>query len=504
MSRVLIGQSYYLRFDDKLWRAMQPYPPLGSLYAAAVLREAGHEVIVFDAMLAGSEDDWDVALAQHRPDIAVVFEDNFNYLSKMCLLRMREAAFRMLSMAHARGGAAIVCGSDATDHAASYLDAGADYVVVGEGEATLRELVHAIDSDGVRNSTALDIVGLTFRDAAGQLVSTGRRDNQRDLDAIPFPAWDLIDIEPYRQAWSRHGRFSINMATTRGCPFHCNWCAKPIWGQRYAVRSPENVVAELELIRDRFAPDHISFVDDIFGLRPAWILAFADLVRSRGLVTPFKCLSRADLLVRDGEVDALRDAGCETVWMGAESGSQTILDAMDKGTRVEQIIEAARRLRAAGIRTGFFLQFGYPGEGPDEIEATRRLVRECQPDDIGISVSYPLPGTVFHDRVREQMAGRQNWVDSDDLSMLYEGPFPTDFYRELHQVVHKEFRLRQAAGSTSMVRHLGRALRLPPQRQRLARVRDAVTLPRDERTLQRRMTAERRPARSPGLEIRRA
>ena len=488
MTRVLVGQSYYLRFDEKLWRAMQPHPPLGSLYAAAVLREAGHDVAVFDAMLATSEEDWEAALARERPDVAVIYEDNFNYLSKMCLLRMREAAFRMLAMAKARNCTTIVCGSDATDHASQYLARGADHIVLGEGEGTIVELVDALARAAAGEHTT-GIVGLTYLDDHGELQSTGRRGNQRDLDALPFPAWDLVDLAPYRAAWSRHGRFSLNMVTTRGCPYHCNWCAKPIWGQRYAVRSPENVAAELALLRDRYHPDHVSFADDIFGLRPGWIPAFAALVRARGIVTPFTCLSRADLLVRDGEVESLRDAGCEMVWMGAESGAQQILDAMEKGTRVEQIEEATRRLHAAGVRVGFFLQFGYPGEGADEIQATRDLVRRCMPDDIGISVSYPLPGTPFFERVREQLAEKQNWVDSDDLSMLYEGPFPTAVYRQLHHVVHKEFRLCQAAGTTSLVRHVSRALRRPVSRQRLGRVRDAATFARDERALQRAMAA---------------
>ena len=504
MTKVLVGQSYYLRFDDKLWRAMQPYTPIGSLYAAAVLRDAGHDVAVFDAMLAGSELEWEADLQRHRPDVAVIFEDNFNYLSKMCLLRMRDAAFTMLAMAKAAGCTTVVCGSDATDRAAVYIEHGADYVVVGEGEATLVELLATL-ADG---HDAVSVRGLTSRDPDGTMWSTGRRENQKDLDAIPFPARDLIDVERYRQAWSRHGRFSMNVVTTRGCPFHCNWCAKPIWGQRYAVRSAANVADELAELRDRYAPDHISFVDDIFGLRPGWIPSYAAEVRRRGLVLPFKCLSRADLLVRDGEVDALRDAGCETVWMGAESGSQRILDAMDKGTRVEQIAEAARRLRAAGIKVGFFLQFGYPGEGPADIEATRQLVRDCAPDDIGISVSYPLPGTGFYERVREQMSGQQNWVDSDDLSMLYQGPYSTEVYRALHGIVHKELRLRQAAGTTAFSRHARRAVRVPPRRSDVGRVRDAITLPRDERRLQRMMASEPGPPPEPspvsGLQVRRS
>src|SRR4029077_7106679 len=169
-------------------------------------------------------------------------------------------------------------------------------------------------------------------------------------------------------------------------------------------------------LRRTYGPDHISFVDDIFGLRPGWTAAYAAAVRQADATTPFKCLSRADLLLREGEADALRAAGAETVWMGAESGAQTVLDAMEKGTEIGQIVEARRRLGEVGIRAAFFLQFGYPGEGPAEIEATRRLVRENLPDDIGISVSYPLPGTGFYERVRAELGDRQNWVDSDDLA----------------------------------------------------------------------------------------
>lgn len=493
MSRVLIGQSYFLRFDPKLWRAMQPYPPLGSLYAASVVRDRGHDVSFFDSMLASSEADWGQAVARHRPEVAVLFEDNFNYLSKMCLLRMRTAAFRMLEMARTHGCVTVASGSDATDNPERYLDNGADLVILGEGELTLGELLDHLTDRNRREPT--NIPGLAFRGANGQLIKTGHRENLRELDGIPFPAWDLIDVDLYRRAWARHGRFSVNMSTTRGCPYHCNWCAKPIWGQRYAVRSPENVVAELDWLRKTLAPQHISFVDDIFGLKPGWMRAYADLARRHHVAIPFKCLSRADLLLRDGEIEALLGAGCETVWIGAESGSQRILDAMEKGTRIEQIAEASQRLHSAGIQVGFFLQFGYPGEGTGDIEATRRLVREARPDDIGISVSYPLPGTRFHERVRTELGVRRNWIDSEDLSMLYRGPFSTSFYRQLHRVVHKEFRLRKTAGTVSLSTHLARAARNLRSRDRLARLRDAVTLPLDQLVLDNRGRFERWAAR---------
>ena len=275
---------------------------------------------------------------------------------------------------------------------------------------------------------------------------------------LPFPAWDLVDVEKYRAIWlKRHGYFSMNMVTTRGCPFHCNWCAKPIWGQRYHSRSPENVAAEMKWLKETYHPDHIWFADDILGLKPGWLPRFADAVHAQGSRIPFKCLSRADLLTRAGEVDALARAGAQTVWMGAESGSQKILDAMDKGTRVEQIHEAARRLKAAGIRVGFFLQFGYPGETREDIEKTIQLVRDCDPDDIGISVSYPMPGTKFYDAVREQLGEKQNWQDSQDLAMLYQGPFSTEFYRKLHSVIHKEFRARKAWKSLKSGRDVARS-----------------------------------------------
>lgn len=484
MAELLVGQSYYLRFDPKLWAAMQPYPPLGSLVAAACLRQQGYEVAVFDAMLADSESDWESRLCRESPRIAVLFEDSFNYLSKMCLSRMREAAFRMIAAARSAEALVIVCGSDASDHGAEYLAQGANFVIRGEGEATLLDLLGQLENGVVRDPGAVQ--GLVYPDpVSGTPLSTPDREVMRDLDCLPFPAWDLIDVERYRRIWlKRHGYFSMNMVTTRGCPYHCNWCAKPIWGQTYNMRSPADVVTELLELKERYQPDHIWFADDIMGLKKDWMSAFADEVERRGAHVPFKCLSRVDLLLRRGEVEALKRAGCEIVWVGAESGSQRVLDAMDKGTRVEQIHAATRRARHAGVRIGFFLQFGYPGERLEDIEKTLELVRACEPDEIGISVSYPLPGTRFFDLVEDRLGSKQNWIDSADLDVLYRGTFSAEFYRRLARVVQREFlqrrargevrRLRLAALQPRHVRRLGAWLYhcsvLPWERYRLGRV----------------------------------
>jgi anaerobic magnesium-protoporphyrin IX monomethyl ester cyclase len=336
----------------------------------------------------------------------------------------------------------VVAGSDATDHAQAYVDAGADYVLIGEGEETLGELLDRLHD---RPAPALDeILGLAYaRD--GQLHSAPRRPDLKELDRLPFPAWDLVDIDRYRTIWTEHhGYYSMNIATSRGCPYHCNWCAKPIWGQRYHVRSAENVASEVAWLKQTYSPDHIWFVDDIFGLIPGWMEQFADLVEAKNARLPFKSLQRVDLILKGNTIDALRRAGARRIWMGAESGSQKILDAMEKGTQVENIYEAARRLHAAGIEVGFFLQFGYPGETRQDVEQTLQMVRDCRPDDIGMSVSYPLPGTRFFAAVQHELGSKQNWQDSEDLAMLYHGPFSTAFYRWLHRVLHREFRAQRA------------------------------------------------------------
>jgi radical SAM superfamily enzyme YgiQ (UPF0313 family) len=476
MMRVLFGQSYYLRFDPKLWAAMQPYPPLGTLYAASYLRKLGYEVRLFDAMLAESEAEWDARLAADLPDVAILFEDNFNYLSKMCLLRMREAAFSMIAMAKARGCTVIVGGADATDHSLRYLQEGADFVIRGEGEETLAALMDHL-SDPSQSPTQ-DILGIAYL-RNGERITTTPRPPMRDLDALPFPAWDLIDVARYQTLWQeRHGYYSMNMITTRGCPYHCNWCAKPIWGQRYNSRSPENVAAELKWLKSAYQPDHIWFADDIMGLKPGWWEGFANAVDAEGVRTPFKCLSRADLINHGDEtVSALQRAGCQIVWMGAESGSQKILDAMEKGTTIAQIHEAVARLHAAGVEAALFLQFGYPGETWDDVQATLQLVRDCNPDDIGMSVSYPLPGTKFYESVKNHLGPKQNWVDSADLAMMYHGTFATDFYHQLHKVVHKEFRTRRAWNA--LKRAVARPTTLRPHhlREVAASLYRLITLP---------------------------
>ncbi len=449
MLSILIGHSYFLRFDRKQFDRAKPYPPLATLQVAAQLRAQGHGLALFDAMLAEGTQEFEASLAAARPQLVLLYEDNYNFLTKMCLGKMRQACCEMVAHAHRAGVRVIVAGSDASDAPEPYLQAGADVVLRGEGLAALACLVERLDADPLRDAVSL-IDGIAGTVALGK----GRLLQGESAKVIALPAagaqakaeeplhapaaWDLLDIERYRRVWrDKHGYFSLNMAASKGCSFRCSWCAKPIWGNRYQQRSAQAVAAEMAYLKQHFAPEHIWFADDIFGFRTDWVERFADALQAEGGGIPFTIQTRADLIT-GGMAPALARAGCREAWIGAESGSQQVLDAMNKGTTVDEILTARDRLGEHGVSVGFFIQLGYLGEGLDELLATRQLIETAQPDEIGVSVSYPLPGTAFHEQVRAQLGEKTHWDDSADLAMMFKGSFSTEFYRAFRDLLHAQ------------------------------------------------------------------
>jgi anaerobic magnesium-protoporphyrin IX monomethyl ester cyclase len=428
---ILFGHSNFLIHDAKQQSRMRPYSPLSTLIAAALLRRDGHRVALFDATFADGVATFEAMLDAVRPTVAVVMEDNFNFLTKMCTTARRDSALAMIRAASARGCRVAANGPDVSDNPAMYLGAGADAVVLGEGETALLDLVNHWE----RGTGDIDaIAGLILPD----LGATRPRRAQQDLDALPHPAWDLLDVDAYRSVWlGAHRELSWNIATSRGCPYACNWCAKPTFGRRYTVRSPEDVVWEMVRLKEEVAPDHLWFTDDILGLDIDWTCAFAEEVRRQDAAIPFTIQSRVNLMT-EKSVAALAGAGAREVWLGVESGSQKILDAMDKGTTVDAARTATRILKEYGIKACWFIQLGYPSESWEDMIATRDLIREEAPDEIGVSVAYPLPGTDFHDRVRAQLGRQRNWKDTGDLAMLFQGTFDTAFYRKVRDMLHRE------------------------------------------------------------------
>lgn len=449
MSKILFSHSYYYKLDPKQWKNKTPFPPLGTLYAAALMRENSYDVSLFDTNLLDSPKTIEPVLESQKPDYLVIYDDGFNYLTKMCLTKMREACFEMIQLGKKHHCTVIVCSSDSTDHYKEYLEKGANFILQGEGEISLLELVKALE----KKDSVDEIKGIVYRkndhpssksELAKQIQVNHKREVLQNLDELPFPAWDLVDMESYKSIWKHSNQtFSLNIATTRGCPYKCNWCAKPIYGNRYNAHSPEYIVNEIQFLKENFGVTRFWMCDDIFGLKPNWVQEFNMELQKQNLKISYYIQSRVDLLLKEDTIDALSESGLEEVWVGAESASQKILDAMDKGTTVEQIYQATQILKDKKIRVAFFLQFGYLTENQEDIQKTIAMVKELMPDNIGISVSYPLPGTKFYDKVKDDLKLKSNWTDSDDFEMMFHGTYKSNYYRKLQRFVHKEFRKQQ-------------------------------------------------------------
>jgi anaerobic magnesium-protoporphyrin IX monomethyl ester cyclase len=443
MLSILVCHSYYLHLDQKQVARAKPYPPLATLQVVSMLRKAGHRVSFFDAMLADGIDEYECLLQADPPQLVLFYEDNFNFLSKMCLGAMREAACAMMVSARRVGARVIAAGPDVTDAPETYLKSGADLALLGEGLSALFEVLPRLDSNPQADSAELaaglsGIVSISH----GKARTKGGPGAPKVAAEVGLAAWDLVDMERYRAMWMKaHGYFSLNMAASRGCSFRCAWCAKPIWGNQYLQRNATEVAEEVAYLKRSFNPDHIWFADDIFGFRVDWVAEFAASVRAAEARIPFTIQTRADL-VSERMAEALRDAGCREAWIGAESGSQRVLDAMNKGTTVTEILVARDRLKAVGIRVGFFIQLGYMDEQLTDILATRDLLDAARPDEIGVSVSYPLPGTKFYDLVKAQLHGKTHWQESNDLEMMFQGTYTSDFYRAVRNLMHDQITLQ--------------------------------------------------------------
>jgi anaerobic magnesium-protoporphyrin IX monomethyl ester cyclase len=443
MLSILVCHSYFLRLDQKQIARAKPYPPLATLQVVSLLREAGHRVSFFDAMLAEGIDEYHRLLRAEAPQLVLFYEDNFNFLSKMCLATMRRAACDMIGTARRGGARVVAAGPDVSDAPGPYLQAGADLALVGEGLSTLLALLPRIDAQlDIMNVDLVRGLSGVASLAGGKVMTASGTKGLALAQNAGLAAWDLVDMDRYRSVWMKaHGYFSLNMAASRGCSFRCTWCAKPIWGNQYLQRSPLEVAAEMSHLKRAFNPDHIWFADDIFGFRVDWVTDFAAATKAADAQIPFSIQTRADLISARMAI-ALRDAGCKEAWIGAESGSQKILDAMNKGTTVSEILTARDRLQSVGIRVGFFIQLGYLDEQLDDILATRDLLTAARPDDIGVSVSYPLPGTKFYDLVKAQMRAKTHWQESNDLDMMFHGTYTSDFYRAVRNLLHDQITLQ--------------------------------------------------------------
>jgi radical SAM superfamily enzyme YgiQ (UPF0313 family) len=456
MSDLMLVNPLFLHSDPVESRLMTPYFPLGLLYLAATVREVGYDVTIFDAMFAADDDDFLSTLEQEQPTVV-----GFGVLTTV-----RDAALRLASLAKTWGATVIVGGADPTARPDLYLkhrSDGAfpiDVVVVGEGEETILEILPHLLKGEEPAATLTSVPGVAYRDQASQVVQTPRRPLIEDVDRLPLPARDLLDVERYREAWhSAHDHFSLSIIATRGCPYGCSWCQKSVFGRSFRPRSPQSVADEMALIKEQHHPDQIRIVDDVMGIDKDWVRAWHDALLEGDSVIPFECLSRVDLI--DEEMAQwLKDIGCRRIHFGAESGSQSVLDAMNKGITVAQIEQAADLCRWLEIETYFYMMVGYPGETWPDLKRSVRLLRRTRPDDFSTTIAYPLPGTPFYDEVRDRLAleggEAADWTHTAENRVLFKrGRLSTLFYRRVIRWFHNEWRdARLAAGEPAA--HPGR------------------------------------------------
>ncbi len=416
MSDILLTHGYFLSEDPAERKVMKPYPPLGLLYISSHLKKCGFSVEILDTTFL----DMATALARladKRPRIVGVYAN----------LMTRGNALVLAAASKAAGAVVILGGPEPANYAAEYLSRGADIIVSGEGELTLAELIPHLARRGL---AGLDrVAGILFQDGDGTVRSTAPRTQIADLDAQPFPDRAAIDLERYLSTWQRHhGVRSVSLIVARGCPYTCNWCSHSVYGHSHRRRSPGNVADEIQLIRDTYAPDQLWFADDVFTINQKWLERFAAEMKRRGLRYPFETITREDRL-NERVADLLAELGCTRVWIGAESGSQRILDAMERRTNATRMREMIRLVKSKGIRAGTFIMLGYDGETWDDIDETARHLRLAAPDDVLTTISYPIKGTPYYDRVSDRIAGGTPWHESSDRALTVTGRKSRRFYR---------------------------------------------------------------------------
>jgi anaerobic magnesium-protoporphyrin IX monomethyl ester cyclase len=444
MSDLLLTHGYFLYEDPKEMQILKPYVPLGILYICSHLRRKGFDVEVFDTTFSSMG-----ALTRHLQNMTP------SVLGIYANLMTRRKVVEILKIAKLAGWKIVVGGPEPGAYVREYLDAGADVVVLGEGEITMEELLPALGADS--REVLRNVAGIAFLDEFDLVHQTSPRSQIPDLDAQPWPARESVDIRRYMQTWrDAHGTGSLSFITARGCPYHCRWCSHQVFGKTHRRRKPTKVVDEVEWLLKTYEPDMMWIADDVFTIHHGWLRAYAAEMRRRGLHIPFECISRADRL--NAEVaDLLAELGCFRMWIGSESGSQRILDAMERGVTVEQVQSAVAVCKSRGIQTGMFLMWGYDGEEVQDIEATIDHVKRTDPDIFFTTVAYPIKGTPYYERVANALVQLKPWTESSDRELKLRDRRSPEFYKYADRLLQNEVqlaRMQRSGGSPEAEREL--------------------------------------------------
>lgn len=426
MTDLLLTHGYFLEEDAKEREVMKPYAPLGLLYVSAYVRAAGIAVEVFDTTFS-TRDALAVRLAAPPAGVLGIYTN----------LITRTSVLDIVKRAKANGWTVVLGGPEAANYPAEYLAHGADVVVFGEGEETLVELLPVLAARGPHRLHG--IMGAVFRDEDGMVVTNPERPQIREIDTLPWPDREAIDVGRYVDVWrTHHGTGSVSLITARGCPYRCRWCSHAVFGYTHRRRSVAGTADELQFLVERYRPDIAWYADDVFTINHRWLYEYNAELKRRGLRIPFETISRADRMMKDDVLQALAELGCWRIWIGAESGSQRILDAMERGVTVEQVLFATQAAKRHGIQVGMFLMWGYEGETVDDIAATVELVRRADPDIFLTTVSYPIKNTPYFNALNDRVVATRDWAAATDRDYEVRGRYPREMYQHADRWLRQE------------------------------------------------------------------
>ena len=433
--KILLTHGYFLKDDVKEQAIMRPYVPLGILYISAYLEKNGYENSIFDSTFSSFNE-----LCRHlevnKPDVIGIYT---NLMTKLNVLRIIEFVKQHETLYKTK---IVLGGPEVRNHAEKFLQHGADFVVFGEGEQTMLELVQCLS--GASNTSIEDVDGIAYTDPKGQAHRNAERAKLKDLDELPLPNRTKVNLQLYFNAWkNRHGVSAISINTMRGCPYTCKWCSRAVYGQSYRRRSPANVVNEIEWIQKNYAVDSIWFVDDVFTISHKWLQGFTDELNERGLQIRYECITRADRM-NEQVIQLLLHSGCFRVWIGAESGSQKVIDLMDRRVNVNQVREMIQLSKAYGIQAGTFIMLGYPGETKDDIYATVNHLKKADPDLFTITVAYPIKGTPLYQEVEDRFLENLPWAASTDRDIDFQRTYTRQYYDYAIRMINNEVYFHKA------------------------------------------------------------
>ena len=417
--KVLLTHGYFISEDLKEQQNMKPYVPLGILYISGFLEKHAIEHEVFDSTFYKPEDLQQYIL-DHKPQYIGIY---VNLMTKLQVLKIISFVKNSTEL---KGTKIILGGPEVRNHADKFLSHGADFLVLGEGEETFLELVQVLD---VNDKTKIHTIqGICFVDENGVLIKNPERNKIKDIDILPFPNRKKVDLFKYLEVWKKHhGKNAISISTMRGCPYTCKWCSRAVYGLSYRRRSAEIVVQEIISIQKEYAPDTLWFVDDVFTVSHKWMQEFTAEIKKQNVAVQSESFTRADRLNED-VFQLLKDSGCFRVWIGAESGSQNIIDAMDRRVDVNQVRAMIQLAKKYQIEAGTFIMLGYPGETESDIMETIHHLKTSNPDHFTITVAYPIKGTELYQEVESDFIDQLPWDSSTDRDITFKRTYSEKYY----------------------------------------------------------------------------